>query len=191
MVLSGVSPTVALGAIFTLVSGGLFGGLLRLTEHPKKEYEDDVEALQQDRWNDVCAELGPVVADVYSFVDNGDDGNPENLSDGQRAGNLLRQALDDRGDLESVEQELQRLDEPKKVFKRCRKERTDAIRLSGYSFVGFGIYLLISIESTYTDLGSLVIVAAGVFIVLALSSLKNHFDKRQELDEMTEDLNFM
>lgn len=191
MTLSGISSTVALGAIFSLLSGALFGGLLRLTEHPKKEYENDVEALQQDRWNDVCAELGPIVADVYLFVDGDNDGNPENLSDGQRAGNLLRQALDDRGDLESVEDELQRLDEPKRVFRECREERTDAIKSSGYSVVGFLVFFMISLESSFADMGVFVFIISLVFVVFALNNLKNYFDCREQLDEMVEDLNFM
>lgn len=171
------------------------GLLFRILKHPKEEYKADVKTIQDDRWNDACGELGPVVAEAYEYVCNVEnDHKPDELLDGEKASVILRRVLDSRDDLGDLEKKLESIDEPKQAYRACRKHRNYA----AWSFSGGGIGLAIStaiiwfapektiftaIEASIITV-SLVSIGIGVFVAYLSSNA------RTELDKMVEEKDF-
>ncbi|MDB2283687.1 hypothetical protein PM038_00155 [Halorubrum ezzemoulense] len=175
---------------------GIIGSIYIAVEgHPKKEYKEEVEKIQSDRWNSVCSALGPIFVDVYQHV-NDDDNNSEDhdLTESDRASLLIRQALDGRSDLENLEETLEKLDEPKRVYKSCRRRWKRSIS-SFVSSIGASIaapFFLFVSETTLTFAMGIFIFAAsiGVF-ALAIYDLGKYQQNKTRLDEMLEEVDFM
>ncbi|USZ69917.1 hypothetical protein NGM10_16060 (plasmid) [Halorussus salilacus] len=183
-----------LTAVFAFLS--LLAGLLfRLLKHPKGRYKSEVRDIQDDRWNDACGELGPVVAEAYEYVSRSDnDHSPDELLDGEKASVILRRVLDSRDDLGDLEDKLESIDEPKQAYRRCRKDYTYIPWILSGGSTGFGVSAVVlwfAPESmVFTAIGastttvSVVVITVGVYVAYRFSNAQN------DLDEMTEETEF-
>lgn len=181
--------------VFTILSAGS-SLVVHGMDHPKDTYRVAVTEIQDDIWNDVCGELGPIVADVYEFVEeDSNDHTQENLSRGAKASMVLRRVLEDRDDLNGLEEKLEELDEPKRTYKRCRQSRTRAILLLAGAMIGYGIVssmlFVVNQTSTVTLVETAIFtVSSGALIGAAWMALR-YFNTLKGLDKMTEDHDFM
>lgn len=194
--MAGVAPLAkvltALLAVLSFV-GGLY---IRFQSHPKEQYKEDVEKIQENRWNDACGELGPVVSEAYEYVcRTNNDREPDELRDGEKASVVLRQVLDDRDDLGDLEAKLESIDEPKQAYRQCRRNRDRAVWLFFGAAAGFvastAVVRLAPDATTYTWLNASVItlsllsVGSGTFVAYRSSNAQT------KLDEMVEEKDFM
>ena len=174
----------AIGSIYIAVEG-----------HPKKEYKKEVEKIQNDRWNSVCSALGPIFVDVYQHVNDDDtDSEDHDLTESDRASLLIRQSLDGRSDLEKLEDTLEDLDEPKRVYKSCRRRWKRSIS-SFVSSIGASVaapFVLFVSETALTfALGIFIFTASVGVFVLAIYDLSKYQECKTRLDEMLEEVDFM
>lgn len=170
--------------------------VVRQMDHPKEEYLGEVKDIQKDRWNDVCGELGPIVADVVEFVeDKSNDHTQENLARGAKASMVLRKVLNDRDDLGDLESKLDAVDVPKREYRRCRRYRKRSFLIFIAAFSGFGIASVMFYFSPQTLITALIetviFTLSGCLMMVAALAAKESLDAREVLDEMTEEKDFM
>lgn len=163
--------------------------------HPKSAYYSQVKEIQDDRWNSVCNELGPIIADVYEFVNTNDnDHDAGDLSKGDVAALHLRRVLDGRGDLNNLEGALSKLDEPADAYRVCRYRWSRSVKLYIASIL-LGIIAtgLLYVSESFWAIASGIIIAtiSSVAVGLAIRDFYLHLEKKDELDEMAEDVDFM
>jgi len=191
MVLEQVGDSIGLlfaaaGTICSIYAG--------ISGHPKAEYKEDIKKVQDDRWNSVCNELGPIVADLYEFVNKeSNQFEAEDLSKGDKAAFFLRLALDGRSELEQVEDALSSLDEPKRLYQECRTKWNSSLRLFLIAISG-GLVVAFLQVSELSGIESIVQILIGVtFVLLAMGGieLKRYIDMKEEMDEMIEGVDFM
>lgn len=178
-------------AFLSLLAGLLF----RLLKHPKEQYKEEVRDIQDDRWNDACGELGPVVAEAYEYVcETDNDHDPDELLDGGKASVILRRVLDSRDDLGNLEDKPESIDEPKQAYRRCRKDYNYVPWILSGGSTGFGLSAAIlwfapesmfftAIEASVVTV-SVVVIAVGLFVAYRFSKAQTH------LDEMVEERDF-
>lgn len=194
--MTGVAPLAkVLTALLAVLSFG--GGLyVRSQNHPKEQYKEDVQKIQENRWNDACGELGPVVSEAYEYVcQTGNDREPDELRDGEKTSVILRQVLDDRDDLGNLEDRLESIDEPKQAYRSCRKNRNRAVWLFLGAAVGFGISTAIvrlaPDARIYTWLKASVITLSLISVGAGASVAYLSSNAQAKLDEMVEEKDFM
>lgn len=181
--------------VFTILSASAML-IVRVMDHPKGEYRTEVREIQEDIWNDVCGELGPIVADVYEFVEeDSNDHVQENLSRGAKASVILRRVLSSRDDLNGLEEKLEELDEPKRKYKKCRQSRTRTAALFIISMFGFGLVssMLFFVDQTSTVAlaETVILTVSSIAVIGAVWMALRYYSTRRYLDEMTEDNGFM
>jgi len=175
---------------------GVIGSIyIAMEGHPKKEYKDEVRKIQNDRWNSVCSALSPIFVDVYQHVNDDDnDSGDHDLTESDRASLLIRQALDGRSELENLEETLEDLDEPKRVYKSCRRRWKRSI-LSFLSSIGTSIaapFVLFISETLFTfAVGIFIFTTSVAVFILAMYDLSKYQQHKTSLDEMLEEVDFM
>lgn len=191
------SSTVALAPIILSILNIVAGLISNQLVHPKEQYQDTVRSIQEDRWHDVCDELGSVVSKVYEYISqDSNDYAPDDLSEAPTASLLLRQALvNNRAELEDAEKQLERLDEPKVLYKTCRQSSRRALWL----FVSSLILSVILVAGAFLLPTTIeVIIVETIFLVVGIIAFLfgiyytyRSDEARNELDKMDEDTDFM
>lgn len=192
--MAGLGPLIEILTVSFAFLSLLAGLLFRSLKHPKEEYKAEVRAIQDDRWNDACGELGPVVAEAYEFVTKDDnEHDPNELFDGEKASVILRRVLDSRDDLGNLEDKLESIDEPKQAYQACRQHRNYATWFFSGGGSGLGVSALIlwfapegtvftAIEASVVTV-SVLSIASGVFVAYLSSNARTELDKMVEEKE--------
>lgn len=174
------------GLLVTILSGT--GALLRgIVDHPREDYQEKVKELQENRWNDVSAELGELFVKVQKEFSPGEvDGGPTLEA---KYGMFIK-SKHNRGLLDDLDDELRRLDEPRLVFEKCRKAYHYCLPL-------FIVGILISIPAIIVlvldtgqvglAIGLILIYISATSLVMALFLAYRYWSARQELDTMWEE----
>lgn len=179
--------------LFSIIS--LLAGLITFgMEHPRDQYFDSISDVKDDRLAEVHNALGPIVSDVIEFMEEGDDGSAEDLTETDRATIALAGSLSPSDDLPDVKEAIKEFYFPERIFKWCRRSH-DAC----YVFFVLGVVLggvpaasetsiasdkipgIISAVSYWGAAGATVL---GVMLFAAFLIL------RSKLDHMTETADF-
>lgn len=122
---------------FTAIS--LLAGLITFgMEHPRKQYLKSIPDVKNDRLAEVNNALGPIVSDVIEFMEQGDDGSAEDLTETDQATVALAESLSPSDDLPDVKEAIKNFYFPERVFKWCRRSH-DACYVFFVSGVVLGI----------------------------------------------------
>lgn len=159
--------------------------LVAYLEHPAKHYEDKVKELQQDRWRPVTSELGEVFVTVekeFTPTEVAEEDAPLSAKYG-----MFINSQYNRGMLEDLEENLEDMDEPKKVFQQCRNaySATFPMFILGIIAGVFGFVPLMQFSSPL-----LILLSGGALGAGAIFSIRGgykayiYWETRQQLDEM-------
>lgn len=179
--------------IFVLIS--TLAGLITFgMEHPRGQYYENIPDVKNDRLAEVTNALGPIVSDVIEFMQDGEDGSPEELTEIDRATVALADSISPSDDLPDLKSAMKEFYWPERVFKWCRRTHD-----SSYIFfvcgVVFGVIPAVNeINSISFQIPGLVgavsywlaAIATSTGIILFFSFLY----LRSELDDMTEQADF-
>ncbi|WP_135823048.1 hypothetical protein [Halostella litorea] len=174
----------------------LAGITIQAIENPKKQYEDDVQDLQEDRWDVVSNELADVVVDeiMSTIKHDGSDYKQEDLDTTAKASVLIRQTLEpDR--LDTVATALRDVREPREIYEECRA----CWRKAFYGvMVAFGASApAVVLSFTLPNNTWAINLASGLIAIGIASSIyviyRTHriLETKRQLDSMVDDLNFM
>jgi len=186
-----VSPLSSL--IFTAISG--LAGLITFgMAHPKEQYYDQIPDVKENRIADVVNALAPIVSDVHEFMESGDNGSPEELTEVEMASVALADSLSPSDDLPDLKESVGDYYEPQKFYKRCRKLH-DACYAAFVSGVILGLIpALISLELVVSGVPGYI--GAVSYWLAALATLSGvlffftYLYYRNKLDSMTESADF-
>jgi len=188
---------MAVSTSTTILLAG-FNGLAALVtfgmENPREQYYNKIPDVKENRIADVTNALGPIVADVNEFMQNGDDGSVEELTETNQATIALADSITPSDDLPGLRQALTDYYEPPKIYRRCRFSRDGCY----YAFVPGVVLSLLpvgfqraSLDSTWFDAVSTVSYwLSAIALIIGVAMFLSFMYHRTKLDEMTENADF-
>lgn len=104
-----IAPVIGLVGVFATF----------ILEHPRG-YQSDIPEVKQNRLDDVCNALGPILSDSYDFVSESEDRAHEDLHEDERATIAVRKSITPVDDIPPLEESIDDFREPETAFKHCR-----------------------------------------------------------------------
>lgn len=174
--------------------GGAVSGLASVIsgvyDHPREEYLEKVKQVQKDRLDDVCDQLGPVVAIAARAVQNdeGED-SPEDLTEEDKAAFFMRQGITQYDDFDKLQQSLGDFHEPKELYRNARRQYEWGFKLfiSSFALVALSAFLNLAME---IETEMLLNLAAVTFVIGSLAVSQYIFTYRKKLNEMCDENEF-
>lgn len=190
MVGSGAGLLGALGPALGVV--GAFATFV--LEHPKDKYHSEITSIKENRLNDVCNALGPIISDCYDFAKTDDDSAHEELEQSERATVAVANSITPPDDVPPLQEAIQSFNEPERVYTRCRNAYYGSYILFFLAISSGAIPIIPEItglESANYPMGMQIL--SGVSIVLlfvGILSILYFIYLNQRLDGMAESANF-
>jgi hypothetical protein len=179
-------PTTA--HILGLFVSGVATLVSRIYENPRNEYLDKMEGIQEHRLDNVCGELGPVVALAIKAVQNSEiDDSPEDLTGEDKAAFFLRQSISNYEGFDDLQESIDDFYEPKDVYQDARNTYEASLKWFVLSFITIAISAILNL--LINDFDSNVILGFGIsfFLVGAYHTWRYISVYRDELNEMCEE----
>lgn len=116
--------TEIIGVIAPLL--GLIGGFATFVlEHPKEKYYEDIPAIKENRLNDICNALGPIVSSSYDFARSDEEDEDveahEELEQNDRATVAVAESISPPDDIPPVRTAIEKFKKPEIIYGRCRR----------------------------------------------------------------------
>lgn len=160
------------------------------------ELKDLVEEVEEDRINDVCDELGPIVVETYQHFKQQQGASVHDLSSSDQASHVLRQIIEWEDHLEDIRDGIDEANYPREVFEDCKNRYRAAV--TSFSLSLFGISGLVApplianeeVSQTIQGWGDeLAIITGGLLILSLMFGLQNR-DKAATLKDMADSIDF-
>lgn len=90
-------------------------------EHPKEKYHQEISSIKENRLNDVCNALGPIISDSYDFAKTNDDSAHEELEQNERATVAAANSITPPDDIPPLKDAIKKFNEPEHCYQRCRQ----------------------------------------------------------------------
>lgn len=162
--------------------------LQRYLDHPVSEYEDKVRELQESAWRSVCGSLGELFVHVQRGFDPTDVAK-EDAPLEAKYGMFIKSQYN-RGLLGDLEDALASMDEPKLLYRDCRKNYDSTFWMFVLSLLASGpAFIFVSLTPNVVVLVvSSTLLGVGVALFFrGLLKTYNYWKARRELDEMWEE----
>lgn len=181
------------GATIALCIATITGFVWRTESKLDEKYLDRVQELQADAWSQTSSELRALFQEVEEMADQSNLGDGyEELDRSDRIEFYIQKEID-RGELANIEESLERIDTPRRLYEEMREEYESTIHRFGVALV-FMIILSSSLLFPETEVQQAVAVISAVVVALGsiggFDTLLRARENKKQLDAIWEEYYF-